>query len=82
MTETERRMAENAIRRTAQNWNNGFVARTQIPEFTAGAYTADTMSNFDGAGKGPVGAFKIGRRVMYPIDSLVDWLIERITGMK
>ena len=35
------------------------------------------LSNMDSAGRGPDGAFQIGRKIAYPIDSYVNWVVSR-----
>jgi len=66
------------IRQTGNLWPSTFVARSKVPEFTGGAYSVGTLANKDSDGSGPKGMFRIGRQVCYPVDSLCDWLIERL----
>lgn len=70
--------AVKVVREAAKKWPSTFVSRTQVPQFTGGTYSDRTMANRDSDGDGPAGAFKIGRNVVYPVDSLCDWLINRI----
>lgn len=70
--------AVKVVREAGKKWPSTIVARTQVPQFTGGAYSDRTMANRDSDGDGPSGAFKIGRNVVYPVDSLCDWLISRI----
>jgi hypothetical protein len=65
------------IRSAGEKWPTTFVARTQVPIFTGGTVSTRTMANKDNLGEGPSGAFRIGRNVAYPIESLCDWLIQR-----
>jgi hypothetical protein len=58
-------------------WPSGVVARTQIPTFTGGAMSEKYVANLDSQGAGPDGRFKIGRKVVYPIDNLIRWLEAR-----
>jgi hypothetical protein len=39
--------------------------------------SAGVISNMDAAQKGPEGAFQIGRKIAYPIDSYVNWVVSR-----
>ncbi len=57
-------------------WPSTIVARGRIPEFTGGAITAKYMANIDSAGEGPP-RFRVGRKVVYPVDTLIRWLEER-----
>ena len=69
------------IRLTGQNWvknKAAYVARSKMIDFSGGIYNSRTMANRDCDGTGPVGAFRIGRQVCYPVDSLCDWLIARL----
>ncbi len=44
--------------------------------------TSGNMANRDAAGTGPVGAFQIGKRIVYPIQGYVEWLVNRIAPYK
>lgn len=70
--------AAEIIRKTAECWPSTFIARSEIPKFTGGAYSVGTFANKDSEGVGVSGAFRLGRQVCYPVDSLCDWLIKRL----
>lgn len=70
------------IKEAGQKWPSTFVARQDIKKFTGGVFTRQTMANLDVRQEGPKGAFRIGRSVVYPVNSLCDWLIERSTTIK
>jgi len=53
------------------------VARTKVRELTGGAVSEKTMANLDNSGAGPSGAFRVGGKVVYPIDSFIAWLEAR-----
>ena len=74
--------AAKVIQLAADKWPTSFVSRVQIPCFTSGAITVKTMANCDSDGDGPVGAFRLGRHVCYPVDSLVEWLIQHVGILK
>lgn len=40
------------------------------------------LSNMDAAGTGVAGAIMIGRKIAYPIDSYIDWVVSRITEVQ
>lgn len=61
-----------------KKWPSAIVSREEIRNFTGGAVSEKYMANLDGQQKGPEGRFKIGRKVAYPIDSLLRWLEARI----
>ena len=58
----------------AKNWHSQIVARREIARFTGGAVHPSYMANLDCVGLGPPGRFRIGRNIVYPLDSLVGWL--------
>lgn len=58
-------------------WPSSIVARSQIREFTGGALGPGRIANLDSEGKGPHGRIRIGRKVCYHIDDLVEWLEQR-----
>jgi hypothetical protein len=78
MNGTIRKAAEITIRKAAQKWPTSFVARSKVKDFTGGLYSSGHMANCDSEGVGPEGVFRIGRQNCYPVDSLCDWLIERL----
>lgn len=51
------------------------IARKNVERQLGGIITAKTLANADSAGEGPLGAFQVGRQVVYPTESLVNWLI-------
>lgn len=61
----------------AEKWPSSVVARTVINQFTGGAIEPRYMANLDSEGKGPEGSFRIKRKVVYPVSSLIKWLEER-----
>jgi hypothetical protein len=64
----------------AEKWPSAVVARTQIRSFTGGLYSEKYLANLDCQGKGPAGRFTVGRKVVYPVPQLVEWL-EKHAGM-
>lgn len=60
-----------------ERWPSSIVARTKISDFSGGAFSGRTVANADSAGTGPKGRFRIGKKVVYPVDSLVAWLESR-----
>jgi hypothetical protein len=78
--ETLRKISpEEIIKKAADKWPSSVVARSEVKTFSGGLVSAGTMANHDSQGNGPEGAFCVGRKKCYPVESLCDWLIERIS---
>ena len=60
----------------AKKWPSSVVARDQILSFSGGTISPGRMANLDCIGEGPQ-RFRIGRKVCYPVSSLITWLSER-----
>ena len=58
-------------------WPSIFCARQQISTFTGGAMSEKYLANLDCQGKGPKGRSKIGRKVVYRVNDLIEWLESR-----
>ncbi|MBE6442282.1 MAG: hypothetical protein E7022_08165 [Desulfovibrio desulfuricans] len=54
------------------------IARKDVERQIGGVVAMKTLANADASGKGPLGAYLVGRSVVYPAASLVDWIIERL----
>ena len=78
MQAKNREIAEATIREAARKWPSSFVARIKVPEFTGGIMSIGYLANLDSQGLGVPGAFNLGRQKAYPVDALVEWLIERL----
>ncbi len=66
------------ITKAAAKWPSSFVARTKVRDFTGGLYSPGYLANQDSEGVGPKGAFKVGRQMCYPVESLTEWLVKRL----
>ena len=60
-----------------ENWKCPFVAREEVGRFSGGILNPRTMANHDHSNEGPKNRIRIGRKVVYPTGSLVEWLEER-----
>ncbi len=60
-----------------EKWPSAMVARTEISAFTGGAISQGYMANLDCGGQGPE-RIRIGRKILYPVDSLIRWLESRV----
>jgi hypothetical protein len=58
-------------------WQSPFVARSEVGRFSGGILNAKYLANLDSQGKGPSGRVRIGRKVAYPTQSLIDFMEER-----
>lgn len=60
----------------AKAWPSPIVSRTEISKFSGGLLTPRTLANLDSLGIGPPRG-TCGRKVFYPVDSLVVWIEKR-----
>jgi hypothetical protein len=58
-------------------WPSPIVARTESASFSGGLLNEKTLANYDSAGIGPEGRFRVGRKICYPTKNLVAWLEAR-----
>jgi hypothetical protein len=58
------------------------VARTEIERFTGGIIKEKYLANLDCQGKGPEGRIRIGRKIAYPVTSVIDFLERRAEVVK
>lgn len=70
--------AVEVIKANADQWPE-IIARRDVEKFSGGAYSSRTMANLDCLGKGPDGAFRLGKTVMYSKQNLVTWLLDRLS---
>jgi hypothetical protein len=61
-----------------EDWPRPFVYRGEISSFSQGMYSPYHLANLDCHNQGPAGRFKIGGKVAYPVDSLIEWLHRRV----
>lgn len=62
--------------RLGRAWPSPIVSRTEIEKFSGGLFTSKTLANLDSLGDGPPRG-RCGRKVFYPVDTLVTWLEAR-----
>ena len=58
-------------------WPSTLVPRERIYEFSGGLINPRTMANLDSRGEGP-DRMRIGKKVAYPLDSLIEWMKNKI----
>jgi len=56
------------------------IPRTRVGELTGGAIAPQTLANLDSQGRGPAGAFLLGRKLCYEREAFMTWLEARIGG--
>jgi hypothetical protein len=63
----------------ADNWPSKLVARNQqqLDRFSGGILNSRSLANADSLGTGPKGRIRIGRKVAYPVQSLIAWMQEK-----
>lgn len=59
-----------------ENWPAPVVARKDISKFSGGLIAAQTLANRDSLRSGPAGRIRVGRNIVYRVDTLVEWLCE------
>lgn len=65
----------------ADRWPSAWVARTEIGKFGGGIISEKYLANLDSAGKGPAGRVRCGRKVVYPVVQLIEWLESRTVSL-
>jgi len=65
------------LSKMGEGWGSSHVARQEIKKFSGGSMSEKYLANLDSQGLGPKGRIKIGRRVVYSVASLIEWLENR-----
>lgn len=63
----------------AKSWPSPIIVRDQraLDKFSGGILNAKTLANLDAKGEGPATKLKVGRKVAYPVQDLIDWIISK-----
>lgn len=69
-------MQKDIFQQMVDRWPSAIVARTEVDKFSGGLMSSKYIANLDSQGAGPE-RITCGRKVAYPIDSLVAWLRDR-----
>ena len=64
----------------ADKWPSAVVARTEIANFTGGMVSSKYAANLDSLDVFCKDRVRMGRKVGYPVQSLVDWMRGRSNG--
>jgi hypothetical protein len=67
--------------RLAERWKSAWVSRQEIGSFTGGVISEKYLANLDSRGLGPKGRIRCGRKICYPVDSLIVWLEGRASRL-
>lgn len=70
--------AVKALQRLADKWPSPIVARAELYNFSGGLIAPGTAANNDSIGTGIPGAFRVSRKIAYPVDSVIEWLVARL----
>ena len=70
---------EEIIQKIVETNPYGFILRPDLKEKTGGLLHGRTMANRDSMKTGIKNRFKVGNVTAYPIDSVVEFLKDRIT---
>ena len=71
-------MEKNPFLKMREKWPSSVVARTQVGRFSGGTLNGRYLANLDSLGEGPEGRIRVGRKVCYPVDSLIRFLEQRL----
>ena len=65
----------------AKNWPAPIVSRGEVGTFSGGLLHPRTLANIDAKGLGPKGRIRVGRRVGYRVDALIEWMEARAESL-
>jgi hypothetical protein len=65
------------FKKLAERWPSAWVARQEVDRFTGGVVSEKYLANLDSRGLGVKDRVRVGRKIAYPVDSLVSWLESR-----
>jgi hypothetical protein len=69
------------LKTLGDKWPSSFVARQEAKRFSGGIISEKSLANLDSKGEGPKGRFRIGKKIAYPVESLIAWLEGRATRL-
>lgn len=53
------------------------IAREMVKTLTGGIVSPMTLAHADGSGTGPADAYKVGRKICYKREALLEWIVRR-----
>ncbi len=63
-------------------WPSPVVGRSQLAVFSGGLINPKTMRNLDALKKGIPGKMRLNRKVFYPVENVIQWMIDHISEGK
>jgi hypothetical protein len=57
-----------------EKWPSTIVARDRVDEFSGGVLNPRSLANADCLGIGPKERFLVGKKVVYTVDSLIEYI--------
>lgn len=66
------------IDKLKESWGHPVIPRSLVGEATGHLVSPKSLANVDSMGRGPEGRFLVNGKVVYPTESLIDWLKQRI----
>jgi len=75
-------MDKSIFQEMVDRWPSSIVARTEIERFTGGLISEKYLANLDCAGKGPIGRVRVGRKIAYPVNSVIRFLEGRASEVR
>ena len=57
-----------------KRWPSNVVVRADVGRFTGGILAPGTTANIDSSGKGIPGAMRVGKKTVYPVDGVIEYL--------
>ena len=60
-------------------WPSPLVSRDAVEQFTGHLVRRKTLVNEDSLGSGPAQRVRMGRKVAYPKEALIEWLGKRLS---
>lgn len=63
------------VQRMMAKWPAAIVSRQQVPVFTGGCISSQTMACLDSKGCGPKKIIRAGRTVAYDVEEFCRWLV-------
>lgn len=66
------------FKKLMEDWKSPFVARSEMENFTKGLYKPRSMNTFDGQGRGISRKLRLGSKIIYLKEDVIEWLKKKI----
>ena len=60
-----------------QKWPSTIVSRQEVGRFSGGLLHPRTLANLDCLGLGPKGRIRVGRKICYTVESLIEFITRK-----